>query len=379
MNVVYLFYESDKVRIPFYDYDPGLFQLLINLKSGKWDNRRHEFTFMNNTDFEHKWNFPVPFVAVHENSPKPMKIFKFINPIEAILTYPVQDSLPQKFSEQWQKKLEAEMRARKFSPKTRRVYIYFNRLICRTLQKTPEEICKSANNGGDDVTQFLATMEKDKEFSSSSLNLAISAIKFFYRNIMKTRITDEQRRPARDRILPVVLSKDEIKRIINTEKNPKHRLLLIMAYSSGLRVSEVVALKKEHIDLSRKVVYIKLGKGRKDRNTLLAEKAIQYILDYYKYQNIERWIFPGQIENRPLSIRTAQKVFCKAVKKANIQKDVSIHCLRHTFATHLLEDGIDIRYIQELLGHSSIRTTEKYTHVAKRQVLNILSPLDTIL
>jgi site-specific recombinase XerD len=165
---------------------------------------------------------------------------------------------------------------------------------------------------------------------------------------------------------------------MEAEKNPKHRLLLTLAYSSGLRVSEVVALKKEHIDLSRKVIYIKLGKGRKDRSALLAGKAIPFILDYYKYFNIDKWVFPGQIADRPLTIRTAQKVFHKAIKRAKIQKDISIHSLRHSFATHLLEDGIDIRYIQELLGHTSIRTTERYTHVAKRQVLNILSPLDTI-
>jgi site-specific recombinase XerD len=162
-------------------------------------------------------------------------------------------------------------------------------------------------------------------------------------------------------------------------KNPKHKLLLMLCYSSGLRVSEVVALKKEHIDLTRKVLLVKLGKGRRDRNTLIAEKSINYILDYLIDNEIEKWVFPGQPNSRPITIRTAQRIFDNAVKKAEITKDVSIHNLRHAFATHLLEDGIDIRYIQELLGHTSIRTTERYTHVAKKVVLNITSPLDSIL
>jgi site-specific recombinase XerD len=162
------------------------------------------------------------------------------------------------------------------------------------------------------------------------------------------------------------------------EKNPKHRLLLMLVYSSGLRVSEVVALKREHIDLSRKIIFVKEGKGRKDRSTLLSEKAARFIEEYYSFYNIEKWLFPGQCPNRPLSIRSAQHIFDKAVRRACITKDISIHGLRHTFATHLLENGTDIRYIQSLLGHASLRTTERYTHVARRSLLNIKSPLDTI-
>jgi integrase/recombinase XerD len=176
----------------------------------------------------------------------------------------------------------------------------------------------------------------------------------------------------------MILSKEEVSKILSLEKNPKHRLLLMLVYSSGLRVSEVVALKKEHIDLSRKVIYIRLGKGRKDRSTLLSEKAANYIVEYYKYFNIDKWVFPGQPAVKHLSIRSAQNIFDKSVRRAAILKEISIHSLRHTFATHLLESGTDIRYIQELLGHSSLRTTELYTHVARRNVLKIKSPLDTI-
>ena len=165
---------------------------------------------------------------------------------------------------------------------------------------------------------------------------------------------------------------------IKNESIIKHRLLLTLAYSSGLRVSEVVGLKKEHIDLSRGVVYVNLGKGRKDRFTILSQKAIFLIKQYFSCYDIQTWLFPGQRPLKPLSIRSAQKIFEKAVHQADIRKEVSIHSLRYTFATHLIESGTDIRYIQALLGHSSLRTTERYTHIAKGSILNIQSPLDSI-
>jgi site-specific recombinase XerD len=287
-------------------------------------------------------------------------------------SFPAPSALPEKFSMYWQYKLDDELRARKYSLQTRRAYIYFNRLICRTLQKTPEEI------RSDDVTQFLAKMDKERKFSASSMNIAISAIKFFFRNILKNDSISEHHRPKHDERLPMVLSKEEINKVLVMEKNPKHRLLLMLVYSSGLRVSEVVALKKEHIDLSRRVIYVRQGKGRKDRSTLLSDKAAKFIEEYYKFFGIEKWLFPGCPASSHLSIRSAQSIFDKAIRRAAIPKKISIHGLRHTFATHLLESGTDIRYIQTLLGHASLRTTERYTHVARRDVLKIKSPLDTI-
>jgi site-specific recombinase XerD len=260
----------------------------------------------------------------------------------------------------------------KYSRHTRSLYLYFNRLLCNTIRKSPEEIQQ------EDITEFLAIIEKNKDYSAASMNLAISAIKFFYKRVLKNDIVKEQRRPRHDKRLPMVLSKEEIQKILALEKNPKHRLLLMLVYSSGLRVSEVVQLKKEHIDISRKVIYIKRGKGRKDRCTLLSEKAFRLFAEYCKTSDIQNWLFPGQPATSPLSIRSAQKIFEKAAFQANIHKEVSIHSLRHTFATHLLENGTDIRYIQDLLGHSSLRTTERYTHIAKGNILNIRSPLDTM-
>jgi site-specific recombinase XerD len=315
------------------------------------------------------WTFPVPYVQVKaypfkpEIKPKP----KITVPAAKFLLQP-----HGKFSEYWRNKLETELRSRMYSPQTRRAYIYYNSLICNTLRLTPEEI------NGEEVTQFLAIMEKEKNLSSASMNLCISAIKFFYRNVMKTEKINEPRRPRKDKRLPVVLSTEEVIKLFSMERNPKHRLLLMLVYSSGLRVSEVVNLKKENIDLSRKVILIRKAKGRKDRYTLLSDKAARFLAEYYEFYHIQNWLFSGQRPNHPITIRTAQHIFDKAIRKADINKKISIHGLRHTFATHLLENGTDIRYIQDLLGHSSILTTERYTHVAKRSVLNIKSPLDCI-
>jgi site-specific recombinase XerD len=153
----------------------------------------------------------------------------------------------------------------------------------------------------------------------------------------------------------------------------------MLAYSSGLRVSEVVALKKDHVDLDRKTLLVYSGKGRKDRYTILSDRAASFITRYCDLHEIDTWLFPGLPATHHLSVRSAQVIFTNALQKAQIRKQVSIHSLRHSFATHLLEGGTDIRYIQELLGHASIRTTERYTHIARRVALRIPSPLDSIL
>jgi site-specific recombinase XerD len=414
MEVVYLFCESAIIRIPFFNRDDTLFSLLASQGTGVWDKYRHEFVFKRDRVFETYKNieqfvhiFSSPCVVVESDPPVSLRVFGFwertwpkanysysanqtamsgggsvrekpILPKEIPSPSPMSFTMlgppppPEILSEHWRNKLEAELRSRKYSPRTLRAYIYYNCLFCRILQKPPEEI------QADDLTQFLAIIEKEKDYSASSMNLALSAIKFFYKNVFKNESISEQRRPRHDERLPLVLSKEEIIKIFAMEKNPKHRLLLMLVYSSGLRVSEVVALKREHIDLSRKVIYIRQGKGRKDRSTILSEKAAQFITEYCAFYGIQTWLFPGQPATRPLTIRSAQHIFDKAIHHAEIPKKISIHSLRHTFATHLLESGTDIRYIQALLGHANLRTTERYTHVARRSLLNIKSPLDTI-
>ncbi|MDR0463876.1 MAG: site-specific integrase [Treponema sp.] len=403
MNVIYLFYDGNNVRIPFYGNKNDIFYQLIQ-SNGVWDNVYYGFIFKKDIDLKKIINlFGAVCVVYNETTGKSynskLKIYGFLeysnesdkkissseSPLldsnrqdQKIVSHKKYKSaqkaeaLIEYLSEYYIDKLEAEMRSRKFSIKTRKAYIHYNRLLCNTLQKSPKEIYP------DNVTGFLAIMEKERGYSAASLNLAISAIKFFYKHIFKDDRIREQKRPDHNKILPVVLSAEEIIKIFRIEKNHKHKLLLMLAYSSGLRVSEVVSLKKEHVDLHRQVIYIKQGKGGKDRYTMLSDKAAVFIQDYYEQFNIDKWIFPGQNKTRHLTIRSAQRIFEKAVQNAGIIKNISIHSLRHTFATHLLENGTDIRYIQDLLGHSSIRTTERYTHVAKRSILKIKSPLDSI-
>jgi site-specific recombinase XerD len=275
----------------------------------------------------------------------------------------------EKLSLYWIEKLKEELHSRKYSPKTILSYIHFNRDFCRVLEKPADQISDW------DFKRYLYHLDVVKDMSSSTMNLAISAIRFFYTNVMKKDLGHDQYRPRQDKRLPGVLSREEVEKLLDTEPNPKHRLLLMMAYSSGLRVSEVVALKKEHIDFSRKTLLIYGAKGRKDRITLLSSRAAAFLHEYCRCFDITNWLFPGH-DSGHLHIRSAQNIFEKAVQNANIEKKVSIHSLRHTFATHLLEGGTDIKYIQALLGHSNLRTTERYTHVARRNVLRIQSPLD---
>ncbi len=190
--------------------------------------------------------------------------------------------------------------------------------------------------------------------------------------------------------LPEVLSAEETRTIFDALPNRKHKMLLLISYSSGLRVSEVIHLKITDIDLKRNMVRVTQGKGKKDRYTVLASSLIEELKEYLKIREYNLllkqsynemrsnpWLFPG-LRNRPLNIRTAEAIFTNAAKKAKIKKKVTFHSLRHAFATHLLELGTDLRMIQTLLGHASVRTTQIYTKVARSRLENIVSPLDRI-
>jgi len=161
--------------------------------------------------------------------------------------------------------------------------------------------------------------------------------------------------------------------------NIKHKVILMLIYSAGLRVSEVVRLRPEDLDTQRKLIHIRGGKGRKDRYTMLSDVALKMLSIYMQAKVPESWLFSGQKADAHITTRTVQKIFDDAVKKAGIRKEVSVHSLRHSFATHLLESGVDLRYIQELLGHKSSKTTEVYTHVSNKDLSKIRSPLDSIL
>jgi|AntRauTorckE6833_2_1112554.scaffolds.fasta_scaffold00042_71 site-specific recombinase XerD len=230
-----------------------------------------------------------------------------------------------------------------------------------------------------EIKKYLIYLKLTKNNSSSYINQAISAIKFFYKEIYPNiDINLNLPRPKKDKKLPTVLSKQEVYKLINSLDNLKHKAILSLTYSSGLRVSEVVKVKVTDIDSNRGLLHIKNGKGKKDRYTIISDKIIKQLRDYCRIYKIDNWLFPGQKKSKHLTTRSVQRVFKKACKRAKISKDVSVHSLRHSFATHLLEKGVDLRYIQELLGHKSSKTTEIYTHVSKNSLNKIENPFDDI-
>jgi site-specific recombinase XerD len=423
MEAVYLEHEEGRVFLPYGEHDE-LFTRISQSRRGQWDAARMGFVFVNQGGLEqffYDFLFDVPYIEIPQNhgmlkihncfydgnlvfsDQKPREHFICGLSDMTLVSAPARSLLhapgnrpgnhdvllaekdaaanderclrnasppPDSFSSVWIEKLITELHARKYSRKTIITYVRYNRYFCRKIQKSPEEAT------ADDIRKFISDLDRLNHHSASSMNLAISALNFFYKIVMRNDIVREQRRPLHDKNLPQVLSKEEVQRMLDQEKNPKHRLLLMLAYSSGLRVSEVVALKNEHIDFGRQVILIRGGKGRKDRFTILSSRAAKFIKEYREFYKIESWLFPGQPQKKHISVRAAQNIFEKALRHAGISKDLSIHSLRHTFATHLLEAGTDVKYIQELLGHASLKTTQRYTHVARRHLLKIQSPLD---
>ncbi|SDZ03442.1 site-specific tyrosine recombinase/integron integrase [Tindallia californiensis] len=231
-----------------------------------------------------------------------------------------------------------------------------------------------------DVEQYMYVLLHDQENSHSYVNQTLSAIKFFFQFVLKHKpLTYEIPRPKKENKLPEVLNNEEVIAVLSKVSNHKHKAILYLVYSSGLRVGEVVRLKVENIDAQRMMIHIKQGKGRNDRYTILSEVALKVLRKYAAMEKPTDWLFPGGKENSFLTERSVQKVFSKACQEANIKKRASVHTLRHSFATHLLEGGTDLRYIQELLGHKSSKTTEIYTHVSSKSLRKIQSPLDRLL
>ena len=277
-----------------------------------------------------------------------------------------------KIEEKYFENLRKNLVVRKYSPKTIKSYIHYNKDFLGYVRKKPNEITN------EDVKDYLFYLVEEKEVSASTLNTAINALKFYYGEVLKRGFVYELKRPKKDKKLPVVLSREEISRILSSITNIKHRLILMLIYSAGLRVSEVVKLKPGDIDAERKLIHIKGGKGRKDRYTMLSEVAMETIRRYLKEYGQSKWLFPSQDKEKHITTRTVEKIFSNACRKANIKKNATVHSLRHSFATHLLERGTDLRYIQELLGHKSSKTTEIYTHVSNKDIGKIKSPLDSL-
>lgn len=229
------------------------------------------------------------------------------------------------------------------------------------------------------IVRHLAGMT-EKGLSSSSLNMLVNSLKYYYRTVLK-RDTFEIRvpRPRNEHHLPTVLTMEECFRIFSFVENPKHKLLLLIGYGAGLRRSEIVTLKWQDILFEEHKIHVKQTKGKKDRIVMLPYSIVVLLMDYRKLYPSDEWVFAGQYKGEALSGRTVQQVMKNAVTKSGLEKKATVHTLRHSFATHLLESGTDIRYIQQLLGHSSIKTTMIYTHITPKAAKKIVSPLDNLM
>lgn len=230
------------------------------------------------------------------------------------------------------------------------------------------------------VNDYILHLLEIEKCSHSYVNQLINAMKLYLRNFDQYDEGDIYKivRPRKEKKLPKVLSKEEIKSLFDNCYNMKHKTALMVAYSCGLRVSEVACLKVNDIDSSRMVVNIKQGKGRKDRISSLSEVMLKQLRIYYQDYLPDVYLFEGQVRGSHISERSLQKVYHQVRKMAGIKKESSFHSLRHSFATHLLEAGVDLRIIQEMLGHNSSKTTEIYTHVSNKSILNVVNPLDRL-
>ena len=271
-------------------------------------------------------------------------------------------------------KFKQWMHSKRYSPSTIKTYSEALKSFLIFYREKP--VAEITN---EDVIVYNNDYILKNNLSASFQNQIVNAIKLFFQTIRETKMmVDKIHRPKRSKLLPNVLSKEEVKSIIEALTNVKHKTMLSLIYACGLRRSELLNLTFKDIQSDRKLLVIKQSKGKKDRIVPISDKIIEMLRDYYKQYLPKTWLFEGQQESTKYSDRSLEEVLKKSIRLAGINKPVSLHWLRHSYATHLLESGTDLRYIQELLGHSSSKTTEIYTHVSTKNIQNIKSPFDDL-
>lgn len=270
-----------------------------------------------------------------------------------------------------------ELDLRGFSANTKENYVGAVYRLTRHYNRPPDQI------SNDDLKRYLLYLIRDKNNAHSTLIVAVSAFRFFYGHVLGRSTADVESalpRMRKQTIRPRVYSPEEIERLLSAEGlNPKHRVLLMTTYAAGLRVSEVCHLKIEDIMSSRMQIRVTQGKGGKDRYTILSEKLLMELRAYWRMARPALWLFTSPRDpSQSLSTESAQLVFYRAVKLAQLPNHHGIHSLRHSFATHLLEAGVDLVVLQRLLGHSNLSTTSRYLHVRRERLEHLKSPLDLI-
>ncbi len=266
-------------------------------------------------------------------------------------------------------KLSTELKLRNFSERTVLAYVTHNKRFLEFIKKEPPLVLE------DDVKSYLAYLLSTRKVSPRTAALVKAALKFYYDEVLKKGIVN-LKTPKTEKHLPTVLSRSEVKRLIGAAKTAKSRLIMMLLYSSGIRLSECLQMRWKDLEIGEKIGWVRKGKGNKDRLIILSDSLIEALKGRDEGGN-NSYLFAGR-QDKPLSARNVQKIVERAARKAEINKRVTPHTLRHSFATHLLESGTDIRKIQELLGHSNLQTTQIYTRVSTEELKKVKSPLDSL-
>lgn len=266
-----------------------------------------------------------------------------------------------------------DLRRRNYSPKTLQTYVECVSLFARYFKRSPEEL------GPEHIREYQRYLVEEKKCSWCRFNQTVCALRFLYRNTLgRDWAISHIPFPRKQRKLPVVLSRDEAAQFLASIKNLKYRAILSLCYGAGLRINEALHLQVTDIDSKRMMIRIRQAKGHKDRYVMLSPKLLELLREYWKKEHPTTWLFPARAKDKPLGACTLQHACQRARRHSGIQKPLTPHTLRHSFASHLLEAGANIRTIQLLLGHNSLQTTAVYTHVSQTTVGETVSPFDLL-
>ena len=351
--------KNNQLLIKF-DYDETLISLIRSIQGTSWSKSLKAWYILNTKD-----NLNII-----------LKLFEKITTVDFSKTgksVPFKRNLTEE-QKQLLNQFYLFLKGKRYSQSTIQTYTFFIADFINFHTKTP--LAELTNRA---VELFIETVFMERNYSVSSQRQFISALKIFTVFCPQTKIHNlSLERPKKSRILPSVLSQEEVLRIIQLTKNLKHRAIIVLLYSSGLRIGEVTNLLLKNIDIIRRQIKVEKGKGRKDRFVVLATSYLPLLQNYLTTFKPALYFIEGPT-GKKYSESSIRKFLFKSVQKAGISKKVTPHTLRHSYATHLLENGVGLRHIQELLGHAKPETTMIYTHVAKKDLLDIQSPLDTIL
>ena len=263
-----------------------------------------------------------------------------------------------------------ELQLRGFQARTQRTYLREVRNMALYFNKSPENL----NEG--EIKEYLLYLKDKRKLADGTFRFYYSGIKFLYKQVLKRDVVESIRVSRRNKKLPVVLDLSEVEALFGVTENIKHRAILMLTYSAGLRISETTHLKITDIDSKRMMIWVRQGKRGKDRYTILSQRALECLREYWRQCRPKEWLFEGQKENTHITVSAINGIFQKAKKRAGITKPACVHTLRHSFATHLIEAGTNLHHVQLLLGHSSPKTTTVYLHVSQVNLSQVTSPID---